>query len=60
MGLSAGVGEAHQGGKRYGVPWYDVLINAALDLDKTKMGRIEAIDATIGHLQEERRELALR
>jgi hypothetical protein len=53
--------ELIQGGNVYGVPWYDVLINAALDLnnDKTKMSRVEAIDAMIKHLQEHR-ELALR
>jgi hypothetical protein len=34
-----------------GVPWKQLLIEAALDLDKTKMSRVEAIDAMVEHLQ---------
>ena len=50
-----------QDGMVYGVPWYEVLITAALDLnnDKTKISRVEAIDAMIKYLQEYH-ELALR
>jgi|APPan5920702856_1055754.scaffolds.fasta_scaffold431686_1 hypothetical protein len=35
--------ELIQDGSVYGVPWYEVLINAALDLnnDKTKISRVE-------------------
>ena len=53
--------ELIQDGSVYGVPWYEVLINAALDLnnDKTKISRVEAIDAMIKYLQKYR-ELALR
>jgi hypothetical protein len=51
--------ELIQDGMVYGVPWYEVLINAALDLnnDKTKISRVEAIDAMIKYLQEYREEL---